>query len=52
MNKTRFTFVFLLNLLFDFALYAQELIPSAEGNADLYIVRTTSFGSALTFKFI
>ena len=51
MKKNKLTFVFLLNFLFSFALYAQEFIPPAEGNAAVYIVRTTSFGSAHTFRF-
>ena len=51
MKKTKFTILFLLNFLFGVALNAQEFIPPAEGNAVVYIVRTTSFGSAQTFRF-
>lgn len=39
-----------LNFLICFVSSAQEFTPPAEGNVAVYIVRTTSFDSALTFR--
>lgn len=53
LNKNRMKKRFLLALLstlFCSGLFAQGFVPPAESNAVVYIVRTTSFGSALTFK--
>lgn len=38
------------NFFICFTSSAQKFIPPADGNAVVYIVRTTSFGSALTFR--
>lgn len=43
--------ILLLNTLLCFNLGAQTFTPPAEGNAVVYIIRTSSFGSAQTFRF-
>ncbi|MCU4175330.1 hypothetical protein [Carboxylicivirga sp. N1Y90] len=49
MVKKRLLLV-VLNSLICIVVSAQKFIPPAEGNAVVYIVRTSSFGSALNFR--
>lgn len=46
----KLTLLIVLNLLICFVSSAQEFTPPTDGNAVVYVVRTTSFGSALTFR--
>lgn len=47
----KFILLIILNFLICFVSSAQEFTAPDEGNAAIYIVRTSSFGSALTFRF-
>lgn len=49
--KIQKSFLILLIGILSLGAFAQDFVPPADGNAVVYLVRTTSFGSALTFRF-